>query len=289
MSVDAPPNLILQAPAPFVMTEPTWSWRWLHRAVGQEMFGRRAGPWGILFAPIPLVALALGLVAFAAPVGTLDGWLTSRLAELAWIGLVPFLLATTAQSLAQACSDFVWRLSEGTRHIDYSPRPWHFNVGVALTLLPLIGLQFSDGLLDLYLRVGLAFHSGMKVPIASYDPGLAHLLVLGALPAIHWQVKRVIIKIPCGRIMGLQRELARLRGAVAWQADAWTMLVGDTFDRWLMDIEPPDLEQPIKGEHQRQHRLRWAGLRKEVIAAWQETPPDLARANRALSVYRDGW
>jgi hypothetical protein len=292
MSVDAQSNLILQTPAPFFVPERAWSWRWLHRAVGQEMFGRRAGPWGIVFAPVPLVALLLGTIALLAPAGTLDGWLVGRLGELAWIGLLPFLLAACLQTVLQVCSDFIWRLSEGSRHLDYSPRMWHFQLGVAIAVLPLVGLQFSDDLLDLYLRFGLAIHThlgGMKVPIASYDPGLVHLLVLGGLPALHWQVKRVVVKIPCGRILGLQRELARLRGAVAWQPDAWAMLVGDSFDRWLADIEPPDPEQPIKGERQRQHRMRWTGLRKEVIGAWQGTPPDLARANRALSVYRDGW
>lgn len=293
MSVDALPNPILQAPEPFEAPAPAVSWRWLHVAVGQEMFGRRAGPWGIVFAPIPLTALALGLAALFTPGNLLDPWLASRFGELAWIGLLPFLLAASVQAIAMAISDFIWRLGEGACHVDYSPRVWHYHLGLAIAVLPLVLLQVSDGFLDLYLRAGLAIHTlmgTMKVPIAGYDPGFAHLLVLGALPAIHWQVRRVVVKIPCGRLWGFQRELARLRGIVTWQPDAWAAAVGDTFDQWLEDIAPRELEeQPITSERARQHRLRWAALRKEVIECWRQTPPDLPRANRALRLYREGW
>jgi hypothetical protein len=287
MQVTADANPILQAPRPFVAPRRRVSWRGLHVAVGQEMFGRRAGPWGIAFAPVPLAAFALGLYTLLAPEAWLGPWLTGRLAELAWVCWAPFVLAAAAQAMLLHASDFGWKLTHGERHLDYSPRAWHYHVAVAVAMLPLALLQVSDTCLDLYLRLQLAINSLVGTPHAGYSPGLAHMLVLGALPAIHWQVRRVIVKIPCGRLWALQRELARLRGAVAFQPDAWAQVVGEAFDRWLADLAPPEID--VAGERARQHRLRWSGLRKEIVEAWRETPPDLARANRALSLYREGW
>ncbi|MDB5101492.1 MAG: hypothetical protein JWM80_5913 [Cyanobacteria bacterium RYN_339] len=287
MQATAPANPILQSPRPFMEPGRQVSWRGLHVAVGQEMFGRRAGPWGIVFAPLPVAAVLLGLYTLLAPEALLGPWLTGRLAELAWVAWAPFVLAAAAQALMLYASDFVWKLSEGQRHLDYSPRAWHYHVGVAIALFPLVLLQCSDTCLDLYLRCSLMLNTAVGSPHAGYSPGLAHLLVLGALPAIHWQVRRVIVKIPCGRVWGLQRELARLRGSMAFQPDAWAQVVGEAFDRWLEDLAPPEID--VSGERARQHRLRWGGLRKELIEAWRETPPDLPRANRALSLYRNGW
>ena len=146
-------------------------------------------------------------------------------------------------------------------------------------------------------RYAVVFDAEMVRNVLNTDPAesrellslrmVLHVLLLGVLPAVHWQVRRVIVKVPCGRLWGLQRELARLRGAVAFQPDAWAQVVGEAFDRWLADLAPPEIDTP--GERARQHRLRWAALRKEVVEAWRETPPDLARANRALSLYRQGW
>jgi hypothetical protein len=287
MQVTADANPILQAPRPFPAMGRRVSWRGFHQAVGQEMFGRRAGPWGIAFAPVPLAAFALGVYALAAPDAWLGPWLTGMLGELAWVAWMPFLLAAAAQAAARAVSDFTWKLTHGERHLDYSPRAWHFHVALAIVMVPLLLLQASDAVLDGYLRVELWINTLMGHPHAGYSPGWTHLLVLGLLPAVHWQVRRVIVKVPCGRLWGLQRELAKLRGAVAFQPDAWAQVVGEAFDRWLADLAPPEIDTP--GEHARQHRLRWAALRKEVIEAWRETPPDLARANRALSLYRQGW
>ncbi|MNL89344.1 hypothetical protein D3C87_2196050 [compost metagenome] len=41
-------------------------------------------------------------------------------------------------------------------------------------------------------------------------------------------------------------------------------------------------------EKARRHRLRWLNFQREVVAAYQQTPADLARANRALATYRQG-
>ena len=179
MTVEATANLILQAPRPFnVPAAP--SWRWLNVAVGQEMFGRRAGPWGIMFGPVPLLALALGLFTLFAPQALLGEFLTSRLAELAWLGWVSFVLAAAGQALVMRVSDIVWRLTEGQRHVDYSPRAWHYHVATAIALLPLVLLQVSDGVLDFYLSTSLWLQStigSMQSPHVGYSPGFMHHLL----------------------------------------------------------------------------------------------------------------
>ena len=60
--LEPPPAPRPVAPPPQQVAE-DGGWRWLHAAVGLEAFGRTAGPWGALFAPVPLGAAAWKLAA----------------------------------------------------------------------------------------------------------------------------------------------------------------------------------------------------------------------------------
>jgi hypothetical protein len=163
-------------------------------------------------------------------------------------------------------------------------------VGGAIAILPILALQFSGGALDLYLALSFKWHM-LAGPLADvhvgYNPHPTNLIALAALPAVWWQVRRQLVLIPCGRLTGMQRELARFRGAVAWDPEAWSLLVGDTFDRWLGDIAPKNLDDPPATEATRLFRRRYAALKQEVVASFVASPPDLPRANRALGHYRD--
>lgn len=286
--LEPPPAPRPVAPPPQQVAE-DGGWRWLHAAVGLEAFGRTAGPWGALFAPVPLGAAALlGAKWLAVPHGAYP-WLADRAGEALWLMIMPFVLATCVHAAAQAGSEIAWRLSEGRRHIDWSPRRWHYAAAFGLAALPLLGLQVSAWLLDTYLAGAIAIQAVLG-PLGAihvgYDPRLTNLFVVAVFPLVYWQASRLVEAVPPGRLLGLQRELARLRGAVAWGPDAWGEMVAEALDRWAADIAPAGADVPQYGELKRRHRQRWAALRKEIVAAWQGTPPDLARANRALHLYR---
>lgn len=265
------------------------SWRAWHVALGQEMFGRPAGPWGALFAPVPLVGLGL-LALRLLPLPGGWSWLMTRLGELGWLMLAPFVLATVVQGVAMGVSEARFRASGGQEHRDCSPRAWHYYGAIALTALPVVLLQLGGPFLDFYLQLSMKWHllfGSLRAAHVGYSPHPANLIVLAALPAVFWQVKRLLLLLPCGRLTGMQRELARFRTAVSWDAEAWSQLVGDTFDRWLDDVAPKNLEDPPATEAQRLFRRRWAALRKDVVASFVASPPDLPRANRALMQYRE--
>lgn len=263
------------------------SFDWLRAWFGRERFGFPVAPWGTLATPVPVGAgLLLAVRLFALPAHTWP-WLADRLGEIAWVCLMPFVLATLGQAVAMAYSDHAWRESEGERHVDYSPRTWHYAVAVAIAAAPLFALQLSNRCLNAYLKLSWlaqSFVAPNRPVHVGYDPDLANLMVLGVLPLVFWQVHRLMRRIPCGRLLGFQRELGRLKGAVAWDAKAWTETVGAVFERWTADLLPAD----TGSERARQHRLRWLNLYREVVAAYQQQPADLARANRALATYRQG-
>lgn len=265
------------------------SWRWLHAAVGLEAFGRPAGPWGAVFAPVPLAAAGLLIAKWLLwPMGSLP-WLADRAGEALYLLIAPFVLATLAHAACQAASEAAWRATEGRRQLDWSPRRWHYFVALFLAAQPLWVLQTSGWALDRYLDVSLWVRSvvgSMASGHVGYDPSLANLVTLAVFPLVAWQAGRIVSAVPPGRLLGLQRELARLRGALAWGPEAWGLAVGEAVDRWLADVAPRDGEAPLAGEGRRRHRQRWSALRRELVAAWVVEIPDLARANRALHLYR---
>lgn len=285
----APPPFPPPAPAVLEMVGPG---RWFNRAVGQEMFGRPAGPWGLLFAPVPVGAalLAAGAVA-AATTGHMAPAAAGRLLEIAWVGVAPFALAALGQSVGMAVAEFAWRGSRGTTQLDASPRLWHYPLAAALAIAPLVILQIwppaVDALLQLFLW--LSTLGSVKAGHVGYDPGWGHLAGVALFPLVLLQARHAILEVPPRRLLGLQRELARLRGAVTWQQEAWTETVEETVDKWLADLAPPPRSAPAPGERARRHRVRYNALRKELIACWIQVPPDLAGANRALLLYRQGW
>lgn len=242
-------------------------------------------------APVPLGALLLCVAALARlPAGTLP-WPSARLAEAAWLCFMPFWLAALGQLIGGAVSAVVWRASRGDVHLDCSPRRWHTYVAFAISLLPLIALQGSATFLDGALALGLQLAGRLgPLPVVhlGYDPQWSNLAVVAVFPLVVWQTRRLVARIPDGRLVGLQRELSRLRGAVGWQTEAWTTLVAEAFDRWLADLRPPERDSSLSGKAGRRHRLRWTLWRQESIAAWSQAPPDLARAQRALMRYREG-
>jgi hypothetical protein len=260
----------------------------LYAWVGHESFGRPVGPWAALLTPVPVGAGLLWMALIAAgPALAGWPWLAARLTEAAWLCAAPIVLATVGQAIAMAVSNRLWRESEGERHLDYSPRAWHYAVAAVLAALPLVALQLSGRALNAYLTIAWQWHvwlaPGQPVHVG-YNPDPGNLLVIGVLPVVMWQVRRILARVPCGRLLGFQRELAKLKGAVAWDAKAWGEVVGETFERWMADIVPSQTAR----EEARRHRLRWMHLHREVIAAYQQPPADLARANRALATYRQG-
>jgi hypothetical protein len=254
---------------------------------GLELFGRPVSPWGALIAPVPVAAAVLLAVRlFALPAHTWP-WAAARLGEAAWLCLMPFVFATIYQAMAMALSEHVWRESEGERHIDYSARMGHYVAGIGLAVLPLVALQLSDRVLGAYMAVGFKVQSllapGQSIHMG-YDPDVANLMVLGVLPLVLWQARRLLARVPAGRLLGFQRELARLKGAVAWDQKAWGEMVGETFARWMADLQPSSVSR----EASRRARLHWMNFQREVVAAYQQAPVDLARANRALATFRQG-
>lgn len=278
-----------EAPAFASPAEDGPGWRWLHAAVGLEAFGRPAGPWGAMFAPVPLTAAGLLVTKWLVwPAGAMP-WLADRVGEALYLLAAPFVLATLWHAVAQSASEAAWRASQGTRQLDWSPRRSHYLTALGFATLPLLVLQLSGWALDRYLDVSLWVQSVIG-PMApghiGYDPRLTNLFTLMVLPLVYGQAARIVSAVPAGRLVGLQRELARLRGALAWGPEAWGIAVGDAVDRWLSDIAPRDGEAPLVGEGRRRHRQRWSALRRELVAAWVADIPDLARANRALHLYR---
>lgn len=256
--------------------------------LGRERFGKPAGPLSTLVTPVPLGAmLLLAVNTWLLPAGAWP-WLTARLTEIAWIALVPFVLAIAGQQLARAVSKAMVKRSGGDRFIDFSARAWHYHVAIAVAAAPLVALQASEAFLDAYLgwriRLGTLFGSG----VAGYDPDWGNLIVFGVLPLVLWQVGRILAVIPAGRLTLFQHELARLRRSVSWKPEAWQAAVTETFDRWFADLMPAGPGARMSGEQDRKARQRWAAFRKEAIASFGTTPPDVERANAALSAFRQG-
>lgn len=283
MSIPPPVSNSSYAP---LRPSPPGPWQRLSGWLGQETFGHPVGPWRTLFAPVPLGAAML----FAARQAFLPlnawVWAAERLDEMAWLLWAPFALATLGQALAMALSAQRWRETEGEQHLDYSPRAWHYGLATAIAALPLVLLQGCPPALDLYLSVQLRLAALLgHAASVGYDPDWSNLVVLGVLPLVAWQTRRLLAGIPCGRILGFQREIARLRSAVAWEAIAWEGTVADTFDHWVEDLLPPLTDSPVAGR-ERRLRQRWGALRREVVLAFLASPPDLLRANRALALFR---
>lgn len=278
---------VIEPDAPPPPADEATGWRRLHEAVGLETFGRPAGPWGALFAPLPLAAAALlATKALLWPAATLP-WLADRVGEALYLLAAPFLLATLWHALARSASEAAWKASQGTRHLDWSPRVRHYLVALAVAAVPLLVLQLSAWALDRWLDLALWVQGLGGVAHVGYDPGLSNMFTLiPVFPLVWWQAARLVAAVPAGRLLGMQRELARLRGALAWGPEAWGLAVGEAIDRWLADLAPGDGEAPLAGEGRRRHRQRWSALRRELVAAWVADVPDLARANRALHLYR---
>ncbi|MFP5501445.1 MAG: hypothetical protein ACLGIN_03080, partial [Candidatus Sericytochromatia bacterium] len=212
----SPPALTRPAPAGLR--------RALQGARGREMFGRPAGPWGAMFAPVPLVGAALLLCRQLLIAAGVAPWVVNLVGEVGWLCFMPFVMATGGQAIARARSDDRWRESEGEHHLDYSPRRWHYGLALAIAAMPIALLQLWPRALELYLGVSLWLRTGLGLAGAGhvgYNPGPLHLLALLTAPAVLWQADRLIRLVPCGRLLGLQRELARLRGAVAWEPAPW--------------------------------------------------------------------
>ncbi|HEY9722595.1 MAG TPA: hypothetical protein V6D47_11290 [Oscillatoriaceae cyanobacterium] len=263
-------------------------WQRLRAAFGQESFGRPTGPWRTLATPVPLGAMMLYLARVALLPPSTWLWAVQRLNEIAWLLWAPFALATLGQAIAMGLSARRWRETEGELHLDYSPRAWHYGLATGVVALPLVLLQGCPPFLDLYLSVQLRLAStfGHVASVhVGYNPDWSNLVVLGVLPLVAWQTKRLLASIPCGRLLAFQREIARLRRAVAWEDVAWEGVVADTFDRWVEDLLPPMPDAPV-ADRDRRLRQRWGGLRREVVLSFIASPPDLLRANRALALFR---
>lgn len=254
-----------------------------------EFWGQPGNLRGVLLAPLPGLALAghLALLMLGPP----PQWPTlgTQGAEVLWLLWAPFWIATLAHAMWRSISDLRWLQSRGLRHIDWSPRRSHYVASFVLAAIPLVVVQWHEKALDLYLWVVWNSHQWgiFQGPShVGYTPGWQNLWVLLAGLAVGWQASRHILQIPPGRLMGLQRELARLRGEVTWGPEAWGSAVGEAVDRWLSDLIPGAGAPPSPGASRWQQRQRWARLRREIIAAWVCSPPDLVRANLAIENYR---
>jgi hypothetical protein len=250
---------------------------------------RPPGLGGGLFLPVPLIAgltLLLHLViGMQAPLS----WLSERACEMAWLVVVSTGLATLGQVLMRVRSESVWRSSMGRRHIDYSPHRWHYALSFLVAAIPLVLLQLSPVFVDVYLA-GVFWLQRLigseHTSVIGYTPDPANLMVLLVYLLVDWQARRWILNIPPGRILGLHRELQRLGGRVGWREDVWNQTVSECVDRWLGEQNVSDASWLLVGDGLRQQRARFAALRKEVLAAWAHTPPDIPRLQRAVALYR---
>ncbi|MEB3284470.1 MAG: hypothetical protein VKN33_04205 [Candidatus Sericytochromatia bacterium] len=254
-----------------------------------ERFGYSGHLLPLLSRPIPLVALLSQtcLILFGIP----PRWNTlgPQLAEVLWLLWGPFWLATLGHVVLRSVSGVIWQRSRRLKHLDWSPRRWHYGTSFILAALPIILVQWSDVALEHYLWLTWYSQQWSIVSAsahAGYNPTWENLWVLIACLPVGWQASRYVQEIPPGRLLGLQRELARLRGEVTWGPEAWGATVGEAVDRWLADLIPGAGAPPAPGASRWQQRQRWARLRREMIAAWVCTPPDLERANRAIQSFR---
>lgn len=256
-----------------------------------ELFGAPASPWRGLLLPLPWCAAVLQVLLLR--LGASPQWpaFGTHLAEALWLLWAPFVLATGGHVVGRGLTHLVFRLTGGSRHLDTSPRRSHYAVAFALAAAPLVAVQLHLPALDAYMTLRFElmqrFFPG-SVVYFGYTPDWANLWVLGVFPLVWWQASRLVAAIPPGRLLGLQRELARLRGELAWGPEAWGATVGEVVDRWLADLSPGVGEAPEAGESRRRHRQRWVVLRRELVAAWVGSPPDLPRANRAIELFRSG-
>ncbi|MEB3223048.1 MAG: hypothetical protein VKS61_13305 [Candidatus Sericytochromatia bacterium] len=259
--------------------------------LGAELFGAPASPWGALLTPLPWLALALQVLLLH--LGNAPGWPAAGVhaTEALWLLWAPWWLVTVGHGLGRWASEGVFLATRGQVHVDASPRRWHYALAFAVCAAPLVVIQWHGATLEAYmtLRIMLARALSPAGTVhVGYDPSVTNLWVLAVFPLVAWQAGRAVGRIPPGRLLGLQRELARLRGELAWGTEAWGATVGQVIDRWLADLGPGLGEAPEAGESRRRQRQRWLALRRELVAAWVGTPPDLPRANRAVEQYRSG-
>ncbi|GEM_PF-4694522 len=250
---------------------------------------RPPGLWGGLLLPVPLLAGFTFLFHFVMGLQGPLPWLSERLCEMAWLIGVSMGLATLGQVLTRIRSESVWRTSMGRRHLDYSPRRWHYAVTFVIAAIPIVLLQLSPTFLDAWLdgvfRLQGLIGTGHPA-IIGYTPDTANLTILLVYLLIDWQARRWILNIPPGRILGLHRELQRLGGRVGWREEVWNQTVVECVDRWLGEQSVSDASWLLFGDGLRHQRARFAALRKEILAAWAHTPPDIPRLQRAVALYR---
>jgi hypothetical protein len=284
-----------QAEAPWPSIEPTSpapaSRRRWSLAPRAELFGAPASPWSALLAPLPWLALLLQLLLIR--LGTSPGWpaVAMHAIEALWLLWAPWWLASVGHGVGRWVSEAVFHATKGRRHLDASARRWHYGLAFGVCALPLALVQWHGATLEAYmtLRIVLVRALGPAGTVhVGYDPDLTNMWVLAVFPVVLWQAGRAVGRIPPGRLLGLQRELARLRGELAWGTEAWAATVGEVVDRWLGDLGPGLGAAPEAGESRRRQRQRWLALRRELVAAWVGSPPDLPRANRAIEQYRSG-
>jgi hypothetical protein len=257
---------------------------------GMEQFGQPGRLRNVLQAPLP--ALALGLHGLLLFFGMPPQWPAAgtRVAELLWLLWAPFWGATLWHVVLRILSNVRWKRSRGLKHLDWSPRRGHYLAAFFLAACPLIVAQWSEKALDLYLWASWysqQWNVLSRSAHVGYTPGVDILwVILAAAAPVWWQATRYIQAIPPGRLQGLQRELARLRSEVTWGPEAWGTTVGEVLERWLKEIIPGSGSPPAPGASRWRQRQRWVRLRREIVAAWVSSPPDLTRANQALANFR---
>jgi hypothetical protein len=170
-------------------------WRWLG---GNDGAKRAAIPAGELFHPIAVLGLLLLVVNDRVLKGSsLTGWWTGKLSDVA--GLATFPLVVTATLDASA-----WLIARTGARLDFTLRRWKLAAAIGAT-----GIGFATIKLSATAGAEVAALLGSVFGSATIVPDRTDLIALPALAVAWWIGRRVLARVPLGRIEYLARRARR--------------------------------------------------------------------------------
>jgi hypothetical protein len=184
---------------------------------GVDAPGRRAVPAGELFHPVTLGFLVLLVVNdHWLKGGSLPGWLTGKLSDVA--GIASFPLVVTA-----AVDSVLWLVALAGVPVDFTLRRWKLALACAGTAALMIAIKLSNGAAR---RVAswLADLWGHAAIVA--DP--TDLYALPALAVAWWVGTQELRRVPLGRL-----EYSRRRGRADLADTAATAADRAAIDAWI--------------------------------------------------------